>query len=293
MWAARESCSRDSADTLAPLRDDARRAHKADPDTTSSLAAVSCSGRGACTAVGSGASGVLVVREGAGGWSIQSAPNPDGATDPSVTAPGLTAVSCPTTKECVAVGSYTTPGGNTAAFAESWNGTSWSLQPTPRTDSDTSTSLSAITCPSAAKCIAAGTQTIGVDAPMSATTSTLTEQWTGSSWRDQSIQPPTPGDGSGRRMRSTLSSGSRARRAGSALPSGWRSKTAAASAAGRWPSALTETAGRCSGRPRPTVCRACRVRQRSCVLRSATQPPKSGTDGRGNWDGSRPRAAGG
>ena len=166
-------------------------------DTTSSLAAVSCSRRGACTAVGSDAGGVLVVRERAGGWSIQSAPNPGGATDPSITAPGLTAVSCPTAKECVAVGSYTNAAGNTAMFAELWNGTSWSLQPTPRTDSDTGTSISAITCPSRAKCVAAGTQTTGVSAPMSSTTSTLTEQWTGSRWKYQRAQPDTPGDGSG------------------------------------------------------------------------------------------------
>ncbi len=166
-------------------------------DTTSSLAAVSCSRRGACTAVGSDAGGVLVEREGAGGWTTQSAPNPGGATAPSITAPGLTGVSCPTAKECVAVGSYTTLGGNTAAFAEVWNGTNWRLQPTPRTDSDTDTSLSTITCPSRAKCFAAGTQTTGVSAPMSSTTSTLTEQWTGSRWKYQRVQPETPGDGSG------------------------------------------------------------------------------------------------
>ena len=165
--------------------------------TTSLLDAVSCSSRGACTAVGSDAGGVLVVREGAGGWSTQSAPNPDGGTAPNITAPDLTAVSCPTANECVAVGSYTTPGGNMAAFAELWNGTNWSLQPTPNTGGDTSTSLLAITCPSPAKCVAAGTQTVGIGEPMSSTTSTLTEWWTGSSWRYQSVQPRTPGDGSG------------------------------------------------------------------------------------------------
>jgi hypothetical protein len=166
-------------------------------DTTNSLAAVSCSRRGACTAVGSDAGGVLVVREGARGWSIQPAPNPGGATDPSITAPGLAAASCPTERECVAVGSYTTAGGDTAALAELWNGTSWSLQPTPKTDSDTSTSLFATTCPSRLRCVAAGTQTIGAGEPMSATTSTLTERWTGSRWSYQHPQPRTPGDGSG------------------------------------------------------------------------------------------------
>jgi hypothetical protein len=166
-------------------------------DSTASLAAVSCSSRGSCTAVGSDAGGVLVEREGTGGWSTQSAPNPDGAIAPSTTAPDLAAVSCPTANECVAVGSYTTPGGSTAAFAELWNGTSWSLQRTPKTASDTDTSLSAITCPSPAKCFAAGTQTVGGGEPMSSTTSTLTEQWTGSRWKYQSVQPLTPGDGSG------------------------------------------------------------------------------------------------
>jgi hypothetical protein len=166
-------------------------------DTTNSLAAVSCSSRGACTAVGSDAGGVLVERVGAGGWSIQNAPNPDGTIAPSITAPELTAVSCPAANKCVAVGSYTTPAGSTAAFAEFWNGTSWSLQPTPKTASDTDTSLSAIACPSRARCFAAGTQTVGGGEPMSSTTSTLTEQWTGSRWKYQGAQPLTPGDGSG------------------------------------------------------------------------------------------------
>jgi hypothetical protein len=82
-------------------------------------------------------------------------------------------------------------------FAELWNGIGWSPRPTPKTDGDTSTILSAIACSSAAKCIAAGTQTIGVGEPMSATTSTLAEQWTGTRWRYQRVQPDSPATGVG------------------------------------------------------------------------------------------------
>ncbi len=166
-------------------------------DHSSSLNAVSCAAPGSCMAVGTDAGGVLTLRSLAGRFSPQTAPNPDNGNDASNTMPTPASVACPTSRTCLMVGSYTNAAGNDNGFAERWNGTSWSLQPTPKTDSDTSTSLSAITCPSPAKCVAAGTQTIGVGEPMSATTSTLTEQWTGSRWKYQRDQPDTPGDGSG------------------------------------------------------------------------------------------------
>jgi hypothetical protein len=166
-------------------------------DRSSSLTAVSCAAPGSCLAVGTDASGVLTLRSLAGHFSQQTAPNPGEGNHASNTMPAPASVACPTSRACLMVGSYTNAAGNDDGFAERWNGTSWSLQPTPMTDSDTSTSLSAISCTSPVKCFAAGTQTVGVGEPMSATTSTLTEQLTGSRWKYQSVQPLTPGDGSG------------------------------------------------------------------------------------------------
>jgi hypothetical protein len=166
-------------------------------DPSSSLTAVSCAAPGSCMAVGTDASGVLTLRSRAGRFSPQTAPSPGGGSDASITMPAPAAVACPTSRTCLMVGSYTNAAGNDDGFAERWNGTSWTLQHTPAEGSDTGTSLSAITCPSHVKCFAAGTQTFGVGEPMGATTSTLTERWTGSRWKYQSVQPDTPGDGSG------------------------------------------------------------------------------------------------
>jgi hypothetical protein len=167
------------------------------PDHSSSLTAVSCRAAGSCMAVGTDAGGVLTLRSVAGQFTQQTAPNPGDGQDASNTMPAPASLACPARRECLMVGSYTNAAGNGDGFAERWNGVSWSLQPTPRIGSDTSTALSAISCPSRSWCLAAGTRAIGVGEPMSSTTSTLTEQWTGFSWKYQSAQPRTPGDGSG------------------------------------------------------------------------------------------------
>ena len=119
-------------------------------DPSSSLTAVSCSAPGSCMAVGTDASGVLTLRSLAGRFSPQPAPNPGDGKDSSITMPAPAAVACPTARTCLMVGSYTNAGGNDNTFAERWNGTSWALQHTPAEGSDTSTDLSAITCPSRA-----------------------------------------------------------------------------------------------------------------------------------------------
>jgi hypothetical protein len=81
---------------------------------------------------------------------------------------------------CIAVGS----GVNGLAVAERWDGTAWSVVPTPNPPGAVVSSLNGVSCSSATACTAVGTyQTQEVFAP-------LVERWNGIAWR---VQPsPRP-----------------------------------------------------------------------------------------------------
>jgi hypothetical protein len=108
-------------------------------------------------------------------WKVQPSPNPTGATDSS-----LQSVSCVSITRCVAVGSSSGAGGQ-VPLAERWNGVKWSIMFTPNPQTNQSSKLTAVSCPSATFCAAVGytTQTDAQDLP-------LFETWNGASW---SIQP--------------------------------------------------------------------------------------------------------
>ncbi len=126
---------------------------------SSSLAGVSCSGQGACIAVGSsttrgGPTVTLAERWNGVRWTIQPTPNPSGATTSS-----LAAVSCTKAGACTAAGSAGSPGG-TVTLAERWNGTVWSIQPTftPEGPFGPYGLLYGVSCTSTNACIAVGDQ---------------------------------------------------------------------------------------------------------------------------------------
>lgn len=154
------------------------------------LAYVQCATANACMAVGQytptgGEAQPLIEFWNGSVWTIQAAPLPSGESGGS-----LYGVSCPSTTTCTAVGSYfTSAGGPTEelALAESWNGTSWSVQPTAATMPSTSSSLNAVWCLSAASCKAVGRIYTGSGEE------TLAESWNGTSW---SIQPTPKPSGS-------------------------------------------------------------------------------------------------
>jgi hypothetical protein len=119
----------------------------------------------------------------ASGWSIQRSPSP-----PRVENGGLGGgVSCVSSSDCVAVGSYVNRADISAPLAERWNGVSWSIQPTPSPSGSTYGELLSVSCAAATACTAVG------DYNSNRGTQPLAEQWNGSSW---SIQPtPNPGSG--------------------------------------------------------------------------------------------------
>jgi hypothetical protein len=115
-------------------------------------------------------------------WTVQSTPNPSGAS-----ASDLSAVSCPSTSVCTAVGSSGNAPFQAAdvTLAERWSGGSWAPQAIPDPNGATSSVLNGVSCPSTRACTAVGYSING-----SGVYVTLAERWNGSGWVLQST--PTP-----------------------------------------------------------------------------------------------------
>jgi len=137
-----------------------------------SLAGVSCTSASACTAVGNFSNGATLVtlaeRWNGTKWSIQHTPNPPTSGSNIL----LQGVSCTSASACTAVGgsSTMTPG---ATLAERWNGTTWSIQPTPNPTGAQGSGLGGVSCASATTCTAVGGSGNGT------TGVTLAERWNG------------------------------------------------------------------------------------------------------------------
>jgi hypothetical protein len=119
------------------------------------LNSVSCTSASACIAVGSSLDSAsnnspLAERWDGTSWSIQQTPAPAGGQ-----AVILNGVSCPSATSCTAVGSYQASG-VPFTLAETWDGTSWSVQPTANPASADDRALSGVSCRSAGVCTAVG-----------------------------------------------------------------------------------------------------------------------------------------
>jgi hypothetical protein len=134
------------------------------------LVGVSCSSPGHCTAVGyaqgDSALQTLVELWNGDAWSIVSSPNAVGGIDRV-----LLDVSCPSATTCTAVGYSDAPGGS-QSLVEAWNGSVWSIVPSPNVGSSY-TVLDGVSCPSSTNCVAVGNGPSG---------QTLVESWDGSMW---------------------------------------------------------------------------------------------------------------
>jgi hypothetical protein len=155
-------------------------------NATPQLSAVSCASATACMAVGDHLSTVQqfvpFAEEWNGtSWSLRNTPVSPTAI-PFNAGTVLRGVSCTAPNACTAVGSYVNRIGGLSTLAERWNGTSWSIQPTPDQPGSDGSSLLSVSCTSASACTAVGYYF----EPHSSTSSTLAEAWNGASW---SIQP--------------------------------------------------------------------------------------------------------
>ncbi|HEV2371234.1 MAG TPA: hypothetical protein VGS19_03615 [Streptosporangiaceae bacterium] len=149
--------------------------------TSSSLSGVSCPAPSTCTVVGDVLSGgvpvTLAEQWNGTGWTVQSTPNPAGAASSF-----LTSVSCPSAASCTATGFYRDGSGSQFTLAESWNGSSWTLQSTPNPGSGTSVQFNSVSC-TATTCDAVGYY-------LTPSYTMLAEHYNGSTWTIESTPAP-------------------------------------------------------------------------------------------------------
>ncbi len=105
----------------------------------------------------------------AAGWTVVTSPNVGSSSS-------LSAVSCASSKLCLAVGVSSSAPSVQKTLSEKWNGTKMTVVPSPPSGSFTNIELNGISCTSASFCIAVGRlYKSGGD-------QILTEKWNGSNW---------------------------------------------------------------------------------------------------------------
>ncbi len=155
------------------------------------LLGISCTSPNHCLAVGyyvddTGGYGKALVEEWNGStWTEGNAvdPNPRGA--PYDATSELYAISCANPTSCVAVGEYEDePDDTHPALAESWNGSTWTVDSTPTIPHAFQTYLNSVSCWAPGSCMAVGGYNIfGNPSPEG---NTVSESWDGSVWHLQS-----------------------------------------------------------------------------------------------------------
>jgi hypothetical protein len=141
------------------------------------FAAVACASARECWAVGglNTRAGLIEQWDGSA-WQVVASPNPPGAR-----VNALVSVACASAADCWAVGDYTNAKGS-FPYADRWNGTAWSevAMPYP-VHGLLGATLSAVSCPSATLCFAAGNaERLSGHVERSAS---LIDSWHGRSWR--------------------------------------------------------------------------------------------------------------
>ncbi|MDQ6744436.1 MAG: hypothetical protein M3Z27_00205 [Actinomycetota bacterium] len=109
-------------------------------------------------------------------WTVQATQNPNGNR-----VSGLGGVSCTSATACTAAGESCDISECQNPLAESWDGTSWTIQATPIPPNNNFSGLGRVSCTSATACTAVGNGNNGV---------LLAERWDGASWTIPSIPSP-------------------------------------------------------------------------------------------------------
>lgn len=150
------------------------------------LGSLSCASREYCAAVGysgngTGTSGAALVERWNGvRWSVQRTPRPARAT-----ASFLNAVSCISSHSCTAVGFFKTRAGVAKTLDERWDGSRWSIQPSPTPEAAVAVQLVGASCTVEGPCIAAGYFAIDTGTEVM-----FAERWGGVRWSIQRTRYP-------------------------------------------------------------------------------------------------------
>ncbi len=161
-------------------------ASSANASGASFLEDVACTSPSFCVAVGTYQTGggdsvnqTLVETWDGTSWSVVSSPNTSPTEENA-----LDGVSCTSAQFCVAVGNHddSTPA---QTLVESWDGTAWSITPSPNSSTGEANYLSGVSCLSPTSCQAVGAHVTGtILVP-------LAESWNGAAWAIEST--PAPG----------------------------------------------------------------------------------------------------
>jgi hypothetical protein len=163
--------------------------------TFSDLSGVSCPAPTMCLAVGfsilAGGSKVrplAELRSGSSTWRLKQPPKPFVAVWAI-----LNTVSCVSPTDCTAVGGFIKGSGEgqEQPLAEHWDGTSWSIEKVPNPHTENGSSLSAVSCPAASACEAAGSYT-----DFDSLQAVMAFGWNGSKWTRQAESDPGGGESS-------------------------------------------------------------------------------------------------
>jgi PKD repeat protein len=161
------------------------------------LSGVSCVSAGDCVAVGDykGPSEVvepLAERWDGSKWTVQATKDPSGAQAANL----FFGLSCPATTACTAVGTHVEKAGS-STLAERWDGSEWSVQPTPELIASKEAQLYGVDCVTSSACTAVGTRYVS-EATEQATEhgyQPLGERWDGTSWSVLGVAPlPEPSE---------------------------------------------------------------------------------------------------
>ncbi len=98
----------------------------------------------------------------------------------------LESVSCPSSKHCIAVGAVVTTLNGIVPLAESYNGTTWTVQTTPTPEHSIEAQLSGVSCSGTSACTAVG----GYDNTAEKGERALIERYNGTSWQLQEAASP-------------------------------------------------------------------------------------------------------
>jgi hypothetical protein len=136
------------------------------------LSDVSCTSATWCIAVGVSGNQTLAERWDGKSWRPLRTPTRKDSE--------LIAVSCVSSRACVAVGDFNPDSGTQLTLAERWNGKSWTLQRISHPAGVTQSMLTGVSCPTEKSCMAVGEWDSG---------RALAERWNGREWKIQRLDP--------------------------------------------------------------------------------------------------------
>jgi hypothetical protein len=150
---------------------------------TEAMLSVHCASTTSCVAVGKAANKPVAQTWNGATWTSAMAPSPAGANYA-----GLEGITCTSTTACRAVGYSRENGKQNRALAESWNGSTWTIQATPN-PGEGEVNLRSISCTSTSSCTAVGSYVSKwSESIIEQERKTLVESWNGTEW---AIQPST------------------------------------------------------------------------------------------------------